>query len=97
MKRLEAAVTLDQPANVDRRLARGAHDRQTMRGMEDLSDEVYVEASQAGGWLVKLTGSAAPLSFHDSEEEALSKADAYRRGIERDRSGHSGQSTPSGP
>jgi GNAT superfamily N-acetyltransferase len=55
--------------------------------MEDLSGEVYVEASQAGGWLVKLTGSAAPVSFHDSEEEALSKADAYRRGIDRDRPG----------
>jgi GNAT superfamily N-acetyltransferase len=55
--------------------------------MEGLSGEVYVEASPAGGWFVKLTGIAAPVSRHDSEEEALSKADAYRRGIDRDTSG----------
>lgn len=51
--------------------------------MEGLSGEVYVERSPAGGWFVKLTGSAAPVSRHDSEEEALTQAAVYRRGMAR--------------
>ncbi len=59
--------------------------------MDGLSGDVYVEASPAGGWLVKLTGVAAPISRHDLEEEALSRADAYRRGMDRDAPGRVNQ------
>jgi GNAT superfamily N-acetyltransferase len=55
--------------------------------MEGVGSEVYVEASPAGGWLVKLAGVDVPVSRHDSEEEALSKANSYRRGMERDTRG----------
>jgi GNAT superfamily N-acetyltransferase len=39
-----------------------------------------VEPSPAGGWHVKLAGHEAPVSRHDTEEEALARAQAYRLG-----------------
>jgi GNAT superfamily N-acetyltransferase len=40
----------------------------------------YVEPSPAGGYFVRLRGEAAPLSRHDTEEEAEAAAAAYERG-----------------
>ena len=45
----------------------------------------YVEAWPDGGWAVKLDGHRVPVSRHDTEDEADTKADAYKRGIERAR------------
>lgn len=39
-----------------------------------------VEPSPAGGYHVRLTGADAPLSHHDTEEEAESRRQAYERG-----------------
>jgi RimJ/RimL family protein N-acetyltransferase len=47
----------------------------------------YVEPSPAGGYFVRLRGEAAPLSRHDTEEEAEAAAAAYERGLARDDSG----------
>jgi GNAT superfamily N-acetyltransferase len=44
---------------------------------------LYVEPSPAGGYFVRLRGEAAPLSRHDTEEEARAAADAYERGLAR--------------
>jgi RimJ/RimL family protein N-acetyltransferase len=43
----------------------------------------YVEPSPAGGYHVKVHGSHAPVSRHDTEEEAEAAAAAYQRGLER--------------
>jgi GNAT superfamily N-acetyltransferase len=43
----------------------------------------YVEPSPAGGYFVKLAGSEAPVSRHDTEEEALARRDAYQVGAGR--------------
>jgi GNAT superfamily N-acetyltransferase len=43
----------------------------------------YVEPSPSGAWFVKLAGHDAPVSRHDSEEEAIERRDAYRRGAAR--------------
>jgi hypothetical protein len=40
----------------------------------------YVEPSPAGGYHVKLDGSPAPISHHDTEEEAEARRQAYARG-----------------
>ncbi len=40
----------------------------------------YVEAHPGGGWTVRLAGHHAPVSRHDTEEEAWAKAAAYQRG-----------------
>jgi GNAT superfamily N-acetyltransferase len=40
----------------------------------------FVEPSPAGGYFVKLAGSDAPVSRHDTEEEALARRDAYQVG-----------------
>src|SRR5213592_1331250 len=40
----------------------------------------YVEPSPAGGYFVKLAGTDAPVSRHDTEEEALARRDAYQVG-----------------
>ena len=47
----------------------------------------YVEPSPAGGYFVRLRGEAAPLSRHDTEEEAEAAAAAYERGLARDDTG----------
>jgi GNAT superfamily N-acetyltransferase len=39
-----------------------------------------IEPSPAGGWHVKLAGHEAPVSRHDTEDEALARAAAYERG-----------------
>jgi hypothetical protein len=44
---------------------------------------VYVEPSPAGGWFVRLEDHPAPVSRHDTEEEAEFRAAAYRRGLAR--------------
>lgn len=49
----------------------------------DPGPRVYVEAWPAGGWAVRLEHHPVPVSRHDTEEEAESRAAAYRRGLER--------------
>jgi RimJ/RimL family protein N-acetyltransferase len=44
----------------------------------------YVEPSPAGGYFVRLRGEPAPLSRHDTEEEAEAAAAAYDRGLARE-------------
>ena len=44
---------------------------------------VVVEPWPAGGWAVRLEGHPVPVSRHDTEEDAHSRAAAYRRGLER--------------
>jgi RimJ/RimL family protein N-acetyltransferase len=44
----------------------------------------YVEPSPSGAWFVKAAGHPAPISRHDSEEEALERRDAYARGAARE-------------
>jgi GNAT superfamily N-acetyltransferase len=44
----------------------------------------YVEPSPAGGYFVRLRGEPAPLSRHDTEEEAEAAAAAYERGLARE-------------
>ncbi len=51
---------------------------------------VYVEPSPAGGYFVKLAGHEAPISRHDTEEEAQARAAAYLRGLAQ-------QAKPPGP
>jgi GNAT superfamily N-acetyltransferase len=43
----------------------------------------YVEPSPAGGYFVRLSGEPAPVSRHDTEEEAEAAAAAYARGLAR--------------
>jgi GNAT superfamily N-acetyltransferase len=43
----------------------------------------YVEPSPAGGYVVRLRGAAAPVSRHDTEEDAAAAAAAYDRGLAR--------------
>ena len=43
----------------------------------------YVEPSPAGGYFVKLTGADAPISHHDTEDEALARCGAYRVGAQQ--------------
>ena len=45
--------------------------------------QVYVEPSPAGGYFVRLRGEGAPVSRHDTEEEAQAAAAAYHRGLAR--------------
>lgn len=44
---------------------------------------LYVEPSPAGGYFVRVRGEAAPLSRHDTEEEAEEALAAYRHGLAR--------------
>jgi hypothetical protein len=44
----------------------------------------YVEPSPSGAWFVKLSGHGAPVSRHDTEEEAIERRDAYARGAARE-------------
>jgi GNAT superfamily N-acetyltransferase len=46
--------------------------------------DFYVEPSPGGAWFVKLAGHGAPVSRHDSEEEAIARRDAYARGAARE-------------
>jgi hypothetical protein len=41
----------------------------------------FVEPSPAGGYFVRLRGESAPVSHHDTEEEAEAAAAAYERGL----------------
>jgi hypothetical protein len=42
---------------------------------------VSVEAWPSGGWAVRIAGHPVPVSRHDTEEEALARAAAYRQGF----------------
>ena len=53
------------------------------RAPVDPAPRVYVESWPAGGWVVRLAGHPVPISRFDTEEEAESRATAYRRGLER--------------
>jgi hypothetical protein len=44
-------------------------------------EPVYVEPLLGGGYAVRLADHHAPVSRHDTEEEAHERAAAYRRGI----------------
>ncbi len=44
----------------------------------------YVEPSPSGGYFVKLEGADAPISRHDTEEEALERRAAYEAGAARE-------------
>lgn len=44
----------------------------------------YVEPSPAGGYFVRIRGEAAPVSRHDTEEEAQAAAAAYAHGLARE-------------
>jgi GNAT superfamily N-acetyltransferase len=59
----------------------GRRDRGNHVGMS--SPPFAVEPSPRGGYVVRMSGLDAPVSRHDTEEEALSRARAYARGIER--------------
>ena len=52
-----------------------------MRTLEPV--RCYVEPSPAGGYFVRLRGESAPVSRHDTEEEAEAAAAAYERGLRR--------------
>jgi Uncharacterized protein conserved in bacteria (DUF2188) len=45
----------------------------------------FVELSPSGGYFVRAEGADAPVSRHDTEEEADAAAAAYARGIEAER------------
>jgi hypothetical protein len=53
------------------------------RSLINPAPRVYVEMSPAGGWVVRLEDHSVPISRHDTEEEAESRAASYRRGLER--------------
>jgi len=48
---------------------------------------ITVEPSPSGGYFVRVAGTDAPVSRHDTEEEAEAAAASYRRGVESRRSG----------
>jgi hypothetical protein len=43
--------------------------------------EIRVEPWPGGGFAVRMDGHPAPVSRHDTEEEALERAAAYQRGL----------------
>jgi hypothetical protein len=45
----------------------------------------FVELSPSGGYFVRAEGANAPVSRHDTEEEAEAAAAAYARGVEAER------------
>ena len=45
----------------------------------------YVEQSPNGTWRVMLRGEYAPVSVHDTEEEARERLAAYIRGVSAER------------
>src|SRR5688572_32015717 len=51
--------------------------------LTSLAVRCYVEPSPAGGYFVRIRGEAAPVSRHDTEEEAEAAAAAYERGLAR--------------
>ena len=60
--------------------------------------KVIVEAWPSGGWAVRIIGHPVPVSRHDTEEEALDRAAAYRQGftnelLRRVRDGPAGSSS----
>ena len=48
---------------------------------------ISIEPSPAGGYFVRVAGVDAPVSRHDTEEEAQAAAAAYGRGVEENRVG----------
>jgi hypothetical protein len=45
----------------------------------------FVELSPSGGYFVRVEGADAPLSRHDTEDEAAAAAAAYERAVEAER------------
>lgn len=43
--------------------------------------EILVEPWPSGGWAVRIAGHPVPISRHDTEEEAVARANAYRQGF----------------
>ena len=54
----------------------------TVNGGTEAAIDIRVEPWPAGGWVVRL--GSTPISHHDTEEEALDRAAAYQRGLERE-------------
>jgi GNAT superfamily N-acetyltransferase len=48
---------------------------------------IFVEPSPSGGYFVRVSGVDAPVSRHDTEEDADAAAAAYRRGVDENRMG----------
>lgn len=48
---------------------------------------IFVEPSPSGGYFVRVAGVDAPVSRHDTEEDADAAAASYRRGVEENRMG----------
>ncbi len=65
-----------------------------MSSDRDPAPRVHVEPWPAGGWVVRL--GTTPISRHDTEEEAVDRAAAYRRGLERETCERAG-SAPDAP
>ena len=68
-----------EPGHGDRALPA----RSEGRAPVEPAPRVYVEPWPAGGWAVRLAGHPVPISRFDTEEEAESRATAYRWGLER--------------
>ena len=80
-----AAVLVEclQPAVDDPRRLRAAGRRHADRRGGRGALRFFVEPSPAGGYFVRAEGVAAPVSRHDTEEEAEEAAQRYSRGVER--------------
>jgi Uncharacterized protein conserved in bacteria (DUF2188) len=69
-----------------------------MSGVDPLP-RIIVEAWPSGGWAVRIDGHPVPVSRHDTEDEALDRAAAYRQGfaneqLRRVRDGPGGSARP---
>lgn len=53
------------------------------RRMLDAQANIYIEQWPAGGWVVRVKGYPAPVSRHDTQDEAEFQAAAYRSVVER--------------
>lgn len=53
------------------------------RAMLESEARIYVEPWPAGGWVVRVQGRPAPVSRHDTWDEAEFRASAYRSVLER--------------
>ena len=54
------------------------------RELESPQRQITVEPWPSGGWAVRVSGHPVPISRHDTEEDAVGRAAAYRRGLERE-------------
>jgi Uncharacterized protein conserved in bacteria (DUF2188) len=75
----------NKPSVVGRHGERATLRSVTRGGRPQTSPDVFVEPWPGGGWTVRIAGHPVAISRHDTEEEALKRAAAYRRGLERER------------